>query len=440
MDEWRSCTLGDVARVKSGFAFKSQDWSENGIPVVKIANVQHGHLDMSSASFVPEAIAISHPEAFLDDGDILISMTGNVGNVARVKLREGRLVLNQRVGRFLVSDPDVLSAEFLYYFLFAPRTRALMSSLGYGSVQPNVSPTLIHGIDIQIPSLPEQRAISSILSAFDDKIELNRRTAETLEAMARAVFKSWFVDFDPVHAKAAGRVPEWMDAETAALFPDCFGEDGLPEEWIECFGADLFDVTKGRSYKKAELQPSEIALVTLKSFNRKGGYARRGLKPYTGDYNPNQIVLPGEIVMACTDLTQAAEVIGRPAIVEASEFDTLVASLDVLVIRPVPQWLTNEWLYWLLNEPRSHEHMRSYANGSTVLHLSKEAVPTLPCVVPPESVVLAFTALIRPWMERSRHGRNQNAVLENTRDALLPRLLSGELRVDDAEKVAEGVL
>ena len=189
----------------------------------------------------------------------------------------------------------------------------------------------------RLPSREEQCAIARVLGALDDRIELNWRTSETLEEMARALFRSWFMDFDPVRAKAEGR-PSGLPPDVDALFPASFEGSELgeiPAGWEVKTLGDVAQTIRGRSYRSVELAESDTALVTLKSFSRGGGYRPDGLKAYTGRYRPEQVVRPGELVIACTDVTQAAEVVGRPAIVQPNaQFETLVASLDTLIIRP----------------------------------------------------------------------------------------------------------
>ena len=152
---------------------------------------------MSGCSFVSESVALRATGFDLREGDILISMTGYVGQVAEVRSKDLPAMLNQRVGRFTVKDDKNLNRRFLYYCVTDAGFRKRVEALGYGSAQPNVSPKAIHGIEIPLPAISDQTAIAHILGTLDDKIELNRRTNETLEAMARALFKDWFVDFGP---------------------------------------------------------------------------------------------------------------------------------------------------------------------------------------------------------------------------------------------------
>ena len=287
-----------------------------------------------------------------------------------------------------------------------------------------------------IPEYPEQHTIARILGSLDDKIELNRRMNATFEAMARAIFKSWFVDFDPVRAKIEGREPAGMDAETAALFPDEFevvdGQE-VPKGWTKTTIRDFIEVIKGRSYKSAELQDSDKALVTLKSFQRRGGYREDGLKSYIGTFKPEQIVLPGELIVAFTDVTQEAEVIGRPAIVSANPaFKTLIASLDVGIIRSKHQSISVPYLYNLFQSEDFQAHIAGYTSGTTVLHLAKDGIPSYQFIKPEDPVLDKYHEIAGPMFSLIEQNLQQSRTLAAIRDTLLPKLISGEIRVPDA--------
>ena len=204
---------------------------------------------------------------------------------------------------------------FVYYLARNPILRAFAIHSMQGSTgRQRVMADSLRSFEFSLPPIKEQRRIAHILGTLDEKIELNRQMNETLEAMARAIFKSWFVNFDPVKAKMEGRKPPCMDTETAALFPSAFQDSSLgkiPQGWeVEKIG-NLVEIVKGRSYRSSELTESDVALVSIKSIMRGGGYRPDNLRPYTGKYNPEQIITPGELVMAYTDLTQEAEILGN---------------------------------------------------------------------------------------------------------------------------------
>ena len=327
-----------------------------------------------------------------------------------------------------VKDFNANEPRFCYFLL-----KSLdLKRFNAGSGVPTLNRNHIHPLPVRVPPLFEQRAIAHILGTLDDKIEVNRRMNATLEAMARALFRSWFVDFDPVRAKMEGR-DSGLPKDIADLFPDRLVDSELgeiPKGWESTRLDNVATITKGRSYRRRELVASDTALVTLKSFARGGGYRAEGLKPFGGVYKSEQVVQPGEVIVACTDVTQAAEVVGRSAVVgETSSFRTLVASLDVLIVRPKNAAPGRAFVYYVTGTENFVAHALARTTGTTVLHLSKDAVASFRFALPP-----------RPLMERFEHcadslrGRiqaNASAVglLADLRDTLLPKLVSGELRV-----------
>lgn len=281
---------------------------------------------------------------------------------------------------------------------------------------------------VPLPPLAEQRTIAAILGALDDKIDLNRRMSETLEEMARALFKSWFIDFDPVRAKAERRSLSGIDATTAALFPDKI-EGVRPKGWSTATLGSLVTITRGRGYMSEQLQASATALVTLKSICRGGGYRPDGLKPFAGHFSPEQVLQEGEIVVANTDVTQAAEVIGRPAMIERDDaFLTLVASQDLSILRPLSGLMDNCFLYCLLRSDAYVHHVLSHTNGSTVLHLGREGVPSFQFVLPPSGLMLRFREIAEPMFLKVRQNNRESRVLGALGDILTPRLVSGDLQ------------
>lgn len=202
--DWDVAKLGDVADVLSGFAFKSKDFIDNGVPVIKIKNIVPPYVTKDDAVYVSQELYESSEKYQLNYNDILISMTGSnynqlssaVGKVGRVRLKDEPMLLNQRVGKIITNEKKC-DKEFLYYNISTMETRyRLALSAGGSANQANVSPKQIKSLIIPYPPLDEQKAIAHILSTLDDKIEVNNQINKTLENMAQAIFKQWFVDFE----------------------------------------------------------------------------------------------------------------------------------------------------------------------------------------------------------------------------------------------------
>ena len=340
--------------------------------------------------------------------------------------------------------PNVAEADslFLYYFFNSPQGLHALDSIRRQVAVAGITGGDLARLNVPKPPLSQQRAIAHILGTLDDKIELNRRMNETLERMARALFKSWFVNFDPVRAKMEGR-DTGLPQEIAELFPDRLVDSEIgeiPKGWkVKALG-DVVITIKGRSYRSKELTDSDTALVTLKSFARGGGYRSDGLKSFVGPCKSEQIVRPGEVVIACTDVTQAAEVIGRPAIVRAaSSFRTLVASLDTMIVRPMNDIPGRAFIYCLACTDDFVAHTYAHTTGTTVLHLAKDAVPSFQFACPPRLLGERFDQFAGPLLERIQSSELAEDPLAALRDILLPKLISGEIRVGDAEMALESV-
>ena len=326
--------------------------------------------------------------------------------------------------------------RFAYYLLKQFDFRAYNS----GSAQPSRNRNFIHPIPVDIPHLPQQHAIANILCTLDDKIELNQRMNDTLEAMARALFKSWFVDFDPVRAKAEGRDPG-LPQSLADLFPARFVQSELgetPEGWPVETLADHFEPVKGVSYKGSGLGDDGVPLHNLNSIYEGGGYKYEGIKYYSGEHAERHVVLPGDVIVANTEQGHERLLIGYAAVVPSVYGSYGIASHHIYRVRPRPGCrLEASYLCFLLNSPQMHGLVSGFANGTTVNMLPVDALQKPPIVCPPSHVVEAFEALATNVRHRCEELLLESRTLASLRDLLLPKLISGELRIKDGERLME---
>jgi type I restriction enzyme S subunit len=442
--EWRAAPFRAFMAVppRNGI-HKGSAHQGSGTPVIKMGEVYGtdviGDRDRDRLQLTPEEMG----RLAVDEGDLLFCRTSlvadGVGHCALVGRLSERTVFASNLIRIRL-DQDRASSRFWHYYFRSPIGNGQLLSLARGTSVTTITGPDIAALEVRAPDIAQQRAIAHMLGTLDDKIELNRRMNETLEAMGRGLFKSWFVDFDPVRAKAS-RVELYLPQPIIDLFPDCFVDTELgeiPMGWrVASLGECVFSV-KGKSYRSEDLKDSSTALVTLKSFKRGGGYRPDGLKAYAGEFKPEQVVAPGELVLACTDVTQAAAVIGRPALVQSSDkFTTLVASLDVLVVRPADSSVSVPFLYCLFRTDAFTEHTYAHTAGTTVLHLSSHALPTYRFALPPQNVADVYESLSKPIFQRIEESERQSRTLGSLRDTLLPRLISGEYRVSKAERILE---
>ena len=448
---WQSFTIEEIAAKQDssisigpfGSRMKSDCYVEKGIPVIRGNNISEGLYPDGEFVFVDEEKAREVRSAQVFGGDLVFPHRGAIGRVALVR-NSTQMILSSSLMK-LTPDKERCSSEFLFYFFRSKNGiyELLKNSSTVGTPGIGQPLTSLKSIPVQLPPLLDQKAIAHILGTLDEKIELNKWTNETLEGIAKALFKSWFIDFDPVRAKAEG-LSTGLSDEISELFPDSFEDSelgGIPSGWRLDFLSNHLSITKGRSYKSIELRDSPNALVTLKSFLRGGGYRADGLKPYTGTYKEDQIVSAGELVIALTDVTQSADVIGRPAIVRRNEsYKQLIASLDVGILRVQPEGsITKEYAFELLKTVNYVSHALSYTSGTTVLHLGKGVLESFQVVIPNLDIVERFTYFSSEIHEKIDMNENCSRNLVKLRDALLPKLISGELRVPDAEKMLEEV-
>ncbi len=446
--------LGSVARVRSGFAFKSSDMGTCGAPIIKIKNICPPTVDINNCERVPERVIASIPgiERYeLKHGDILIAMTGaTVGKVGRFPKVEERYFLNQRVGKVYLVEDNSADYRYLYYVLSQDAYVRAMFGVADGSAQANISGGQIERLEIPLPELSDQRAIACILGALDDKIELNRRMNRTLEEMARAIFKSWFVDFDPVRAKAAVRRehPKWTDAqvsyaacpnlkpEIAALFPDSFENSELgeiPKGWRVGSFSTTVEIVGGGTPKTsiAEYWDGDIPWFSVVDAPKDSDvWVIDTEKKVTaaGIENSSTRVLP-----IGTTIISARGTVGRIALVGVPM--AMNQSCYGLKPRPGKQGFFN---YFATRELVAR--LQQHAHGSVFDTITRDTLAGVSVVVPPLTLVEKYEEAVAPDLNRIRLGLLQSRTIAALRDALLPKLIYGEIRIKGAEKFVEGAL
>lgn len=311
--------------------------------------------------------------------------------------------------------------RFAYYFL-----KSLdLARLNSGSAQPSLNRNFVHPMKVRVPGVEEQRQIAGMLGALDDKIALNRRMNETLEAMARAIFKSWFVDFDPVRAKSEGRNPAGMDEATAALFPNAFQPSPLgpiPKGWNVTTLADLCSVGRGASprpihdYMNGEVPWLKIADATAAGgpfvFETQEKLKKEGVERSVP-------VSPGDLVLS------NSATCGVPVFVELHGciHDGWLHFKNLRLISKI-------YLYHALL--RLGDHLVQIADGSVQKNLNTQLVGDQLVIVPSPGIVAAFDELANSLFRLVRENGLESRTLAATRDTLLPKLLSGELSIGGA--------
>jgi type I restriction enzyme S subunit len=333
--------------------------------------------------------------------------------------------------------------EYAGFFFRSPKFRLQVTAMSSLSTRASLNNEMLGRLKMVLPSLEEQAVIGFTLKGFDDRLKLNRRMNDTLEAIVSAIFKSWFADFDPVRTKADGRQPLGMTAETAALFPDSFEDSDIgrvPSGWkVERF-SDHFSVAKGLSYKGAFLSEKGVGMPmhNLDSIYEGGGYKHGGLKWYTGEHKERHLVQPGDVVITNTEQGFEYLLIGYPAIIPYHYGETGLFSHHLYLLKPSRDTAVQPvFMYFLLRTRRYHDVVAGFTNGTTVNMLPADGLGKPKFAVPPKAILDIFYKIVGPIQKRMDKVHEESLTLQDVRDTLLPKLISGEIRVKDAEKFVE---
>ena len=371
---------------------------------------------------VDEEVAIRLARHKLFRGDILFARRGAQATGSSAIVEDEHVGALCGTGAILlrILDKKRVDPTYMSFALSAPVAVQWLKDHAVGAVMPNLNADLIRRLEFRLPELARQEAIADILGAYDNKLELNRRTNETLESIARALFKSWFVDFDPVRARAEGRQPIGMDAETASLFPRDFVESELgpiPKGWKIAALGDAANLTMGQSPPGSTYNESGV-----------------GMPFYQGSTDFG-FRFPVRRVF-CSAPTRTARAGDSLISVRAPVGDLNMASEDCALGRGVAsvrhKSTSRSFTYYLLAS-MSSAFARFDGEGTVFGSINKSSFTNLPCIEPPLTVIEAFDRVSLPLdalVETNQVGADTLAAL---RDAMLPRLLSGELSVSGAE-------
>ncbi|MGZ8159865.1 MAG: restriction endonuclease subunit S [Methylobacter sp.] len=423
--------LSDCASFQEGYvnpSQKDQSYFGEDVKWLRATDLNDGFVFETSRRLSKKGFDSAGKSATLfEPGSLAISKSGTIGRIGILKdyMCGNRAVINIKPNK---------SCDFRFIFYTLLLNRAKIETLAEGSVQKNLYVSSLGNLEIELPSLEEQLNISSVLGALDDRIALLRETNTTLEAIAQALFKSWFVDFDPVYAKQQGREPEGMDAETAALFPDNFKESELglaPSGWRAVPVGEVIKIVGGGTpnTKEAEYwEPAEFAWTTPKDLSGLQSPVLLKTERLLSAKGVSK-VSSGLLPMGALLLSSRAP-IGYLAIAQIP----LAINQGYIAILPSSQLPPLYMYFWC---KQNMEVIKSRSNGSTFMEISKKAFRPIPALVPPVELLAGFLDVANPIFARMAENEKQAQTLTTLRDTLLPRLISGQLRLPDAKALLE---
>lgn len=449
--EWREVRLGDVATTLNGAGIKQEFFAVEGIPLARVSNFASGTIDLSDCIFVDRQHAQRWGSHRINFGDVIVATVGSwppnwssvVGKVVRAPVSAVGALQNQNTCRVDARE-GLTDQRFLYYLLSTQDFVLFAANAATGSAnQARLGVSSLEKFSFFLPSLAEQQEIGEFLGALDDRITLLRETNATLEAIAQALFKSWFVDFDPVRANIAAKsapegaaqgststaqgttagMPEAgqrrkplppmpaaaLDAATAALFPDSFEESELglvPKGWRVGSLSDVCTIASGKRPPDRSDNSTEVCSIPL--------YGGAGLMGYTSASLFDETLI----------VTGRVGTLGKVHIA----YPPFWASDNVLVVSPKSPSAFSFALNWI----RSID-VQALNRGSTQPLLTQRDLGAQQGMIPSREVLHKFEEIVGRLYERIRSQEQQAQTLTQLRDTLLPRLISGQLRLPDVE-------
>ena len=421
---------GSIKTGPFGTLLKAHEYTSEGVPLISVGEIGYGTFRVHDKTpRVPVEVTSRLEEYVLAEGDIVFGRKGAVDRSARISTIQ--------TGWFLGSDgirlrlPPTVDSRFIAFQLQSLESRNWIKQHATGTTMASLNQGVVGRIPVWLPPLPDQRAIAHVLGTLDDKIELNRRRNQTLEAMARALFKDWFVDFGPVRAKMEGHEP-YLPGELWQLFPDCLDDDGKPQGW--------------------EIQPLSELLTIIG-----GGTPKTSVEEYwNGDIPWFSVVdtpSASDVFVVATAKTITAQGLAGSSARLIPKGTTIISARGTVGNLAIAgQEMTfNQSCYGLrgaggagdyfvyLTAQHMVDQLKSMAHGSVFSTITRQTFEAIRRPVPPPGILTIFERLVAEWFDAILSNVEESRVLSKLRDTLLPKLISGEIRIRDAEKLVEVV-
>lgn len=421
--------IEDLIRMKlleigDGYRAKNTELSSSGVPFARAGNINDG-FRFDGADFFPEADLQKVRNKVSQAGDVVFTSKGTVGRFALVRPSTPRFVYSPQLCFWRSLDRNVLLPEYLYYWMNSSEFLQQISYLkGQTDMADYVSLRDQRNITATIPSTAIQRQLVDMMAPLDARIALSRETSATLEAIAKVLFKSWFVDFDPVRAKQEGRVPDGMDEATAALFPDSFAASPnglLPSGWGIQSLDQIATYLNGLALQKfPPAEDSWLPVIKIAQL-RKGdtvGADRAGR-----NIKPEYIIRDGDVLFSWSGSLEVEIWCGGEGALNQHLFKVTSDRFP-------------KWFYYLWTKHHLENFRQIAASKATTMgHIQRGHLSQAKVTVPPDEVVRDLSKLFGPLLDRSISALLKAQNLAALRDILLPRLISGQLRLQEADEI-----
>lgn len=407
--------ITDIAAGPFGSNLKVSCFVEDGFPIIDGANLKGFKVTDNVTKFVTEEKARSLHRSIARRGDVVVTISGTVGQISYIpkdsKYKE--YLCSQRQFRASFDSEKVYVPFLVFYFHTYEGQHKILSFANQTGVPALAQPLKnFRQIRLNLPSLDEQKRIASVIEAINSRIENNNQINDNLSKQVRTLCNAWLIEYAP------------------------FGYE-CPDGWELTPLSSIARFVGGYSYKGEELQESTIAMATIKNFERKGGFKLDGYKELvpSGKLKPEHHAALFDTLVAHTDLTQNADVIGNAEpVLSLSGYEDIIFSMDLVKVLPNTPEISKFLIAAMLQTQQFKSHCLGYVNGTTVLHLSKKALPEYSLMLPNDlSLLKPLDETVTAMYKQMAQNIDENETLANLRDGLLPRLMSGELDVSTVE-------
>jgi type I restriction enzyme S subunit len=432
MDDWRTITLEAGLERLIDYRGKSPPKSVFGVPVISAKVVKNGRVTLPIEQTIdPKYYPVWMTRGLPSIGDIVMTTEGPMGEVAQLDDESVKFALGQRIV-CMRGKSGVLDNAFLKFLLISPMQQRILSSYATGTTVEGISQKALRSVPLRIPPYRDQVAIGSTLGALDDKIDLNRRMNETLETITRTVFKDWFVDFGPTRAKMQGGTP-YLSPDVWALFPNRLDDEGKPEGWHWSTLAEFMSFQGGTQPPASEFLGEPRA-----------GYVRLlQIRDFINDSHLTFVPQSRKLRM----ISENDICIGRYGSGSGEEKDSLgrlcrglSGAINVALVHVLPQFECREFLATFIG---SGEFRRAVSGGSAravQAGFRQEDLGFIKIVKADPEIFAEFEELGTITWESRKRRNSESSTLAATRDLLLPKLMSGEISINNIEKMVEAVL
>lgn len=417
---WNMLPLGEVTDFQEGPGILAKDFVEHGVPLLRLRNIENQTVQLEGCNFLDNEKVLKKWAHFaLHENDLLISTSASLGRVSVVSKEAVGAIAYTGIIRFRSSSKK-LHHNFLRAFLSSSVFIEQAEQMATGSVIRHFGPSHVKRMFIILPSLKEQIQIAELFDILDLRIKLLKETNSTLEAIAQALFKSWFVDFDPVRAKAEGRQPEGIDAETAALFPDSFEETELglvPKGWKIRSLDSIADYLNGLALQKF---PSEddnwLPVIKIAQLRKGDSY---GADRASRNIKPEYIIQNGDVLFSWSGSLEVEIWCGGEGALNQHLFKVTSDTYP-------------KWFYYFWTKHHLAQFRKIAASKATTMgHIQRKHLTEAKVFLPPQSFIDkvngCFEMLLKKWINNLL----QVKTLSMMRDTLLPRLISGQLKLSN---------